>query len=138
MLDDKPNKSAKGKKPSLGLKGIMISGTAGLAVGFIGGLIGVGGGNIILPVLIALGIEPKEAIGTTALIVIFSSLSGFLSNVAAEHLDIIFILVTAVASVIGALIGSWLMTDKLKPEIIKKILGIILIGVAIKIIINLI
>lgn len=134
----KPNKLGKGKKLKLALKGIIISGAAGLAVGFIGGLIGVGGGNIILPVLIALGIEPKEAIGTTSLIVVFSSLSGFISNVEVGSLDITFIAVTAAASIIGAVIGSWLMTDKLKPEIIKKILGIILIGVAIKIIINLI
>ena len=122
----------------LSLKGTLISGIFGLVVGFIGGLIGVGGGNIILPVLIALGIDPKEAIGTTALVVIFSSMSGFISHLGAGNINILFIVITAVAAIIGALIGSWLMTDKLKPAVIKKILGFILIAVAIKMIINLI
>jgi uncharacterized protein len=122
--------------PQLSLKKILLCGVVGLCVGFIGGLIGVGGGNMILPVLIALGIKPKEAIGTTALVVIFSSMSGFISHLGFGNLDILFIVITALASIIGAVIGSWLMTDKLKPAVIKKILGIILIAVAIKMIIN--
>jgi len=122
---------------SLSTKGTLISGFSGLVVGFIGGLIGVGGGNIILPILIALGIEPKEAVGTTAPIIIFSSLAGFISHLKFGSPDMLFVIITAGASIIGALIGSWLMTDKIKPGIIKKILGVILIAVAVKMIINL-
>ena len=121
----------------LTLKGIIISSLSGLAVGFISGLIGVGGGNIVLPILIALGIKPKEAVGTTASIVIFSSLSAFVSHLEVGNLDFLFTTVTAGAAILGAIIGSWLMTDKIKPQLIKKILGFILIGVAIKMIINL-
>ncbi len=134
----KSNKSRVNEVVSLTLKGTIISSFSGLIVGFIGGLIGVGGGNIILPVLIALGIKPKEAVGTTALIVIFSSMSGFISHLGFGDLDILFVIITAGASIIGALIGSWLMTDKLKPEIIKKILAIILVVVAVKMIISII
>ena len=122
----------------LTLKGTLVSGAAGLAAGFISGLIGVGGGNIILPILIALGIKPKEAIGTTALIVIFSSISGFISHLEAGSLNFLFVMITAAAAIAGAIIGSWLMTDKLKPKIIKKILGFILLAVAVKMIINLV
>ncbi|MCK5671784.1 MAG: sulfite exporter TauE/SafE family protein [Spirochaetales bacterium] len=138
MFFYKSNKQKVEGSLELSLKGIIISSIFGLVVGFIGGLIGVGGGNIILPVLIALGIKPKEAIGTTALIVIFSSMSGFVSHLEFGNPDILFVLITAAASIVGAVIGSWLMTDKLKPDVIKKILGIILIAVALKMIINLI
>ncbi len=134
----KSNKPQLESISKLTLKGTFISSAFGLAVGFIGGLIGVGGGNIILPVLIALGINPKEAVGTTALVVIFSSMSGFISHLGAGNINTLFIIITASAAIIGALIGSWLMTDKLKPHIIKKILGVILIAVAIKMIINLV
>lgn len=137
MFFYKSNKVKKEKKTILSLKVTIISSIFGLIVGFIGGLIGVGGGNIILPVLIALGIKPKEAIGTTALIVIFSSMSGFISHLGFGNLDMLFVVVTAGASIIGAVIGSWLMTNKLKPDVIKKILGTILIAVAVKMIINL-
>ena len=45
----------------------------GSAAGFLGGLLGVGGGNFILPVLNGLGLDAKVAAGTTALVVVFSS-----------------------------------------------------------------
>ena len=65
--------------------------TAGVGVGsvagFLGGLLGVGGGNFILPVLNWLGLDAKVAAGTTALVVVFSSLSGFLAHASISGLD---------------------------------------------------
>ncbi len=63
--------------------GVGVGGVAG----FLGGLLGVGGGNIVLPGLTALGLETKMAAGTTALVVVFSSLSGFAGHAAIGHLD---------------------------------------------------
>lgn len=114
----------------------VLAGMAGLGIGVLAGLIGVGGGNIILPLLIALGIKPKQAVGTTAVVVVFSSLSGFLGHAGVGTLDGLLIVVTAAASIIGAIVGSWLVTDKLNPETIKRVLSVILIGVATKMIIN--
>lgn len=116
----------------------ILGGIVGLGIGALAGFIGVGGGNIILPLLIALGIRPKEAVGTTAVVVVFTSLSGFLSHVGVGNLDMLLVVITAGASISGAIVGSWLMTDKLNPEIIKKILGVVLLALAIKMIINLI
>ncbi|MBT3273486.1 MAG: sulfite exporter TauE/SafE family protein [Spirochaetales bacterium] len=116
----------------------ILSGFAGLGVGMLAGLIGVGGGNIILPILIAFGIKPREAVGTTALVVVFSSVSAFLSHVGISTLDWLLIGITAGAAIAGAIVGSWLMTDKLNPKAIKKVLGFVLIAFAIKMIIGLI
>ncbi len=121
----------------LSLARSIIGAVAGLGIGVLAGLIGVGGGNIILPILIALGIKPKEAVGTTAVVVLFSSLSGFVSHIGAGSLDILLIVITAGASIIGAVVGSWLMTDRLNPGVIKKILGVVLIALAVKMILNL-
>jgi uncharacterized membrane protein YfcA len=52
----------------------------GSIAGFLGGLLGVGGGNFIVPVLNWLGLDAKVAAGTTALVVVFSSFSGFLGH----------------------------------------------------------
>ena len=58
---------------------------AGMAVGsvagFLGGLLGVGGGNFVVPVLNWFGMDTKVAAGTTAMVVVFASLSGFLGHV---------------------------------------------------------
>ena len=59
----------------------------GALAGFLGGLLGVGGGNFIVPVLVWLGFNPKKASATTAFIVIFSSFSGFLGHATLGHIE---------------------------------------------------
>ena len=104
----------------------------GAVAGFLGGLLGVGGGNIIIPVLVWMGINPKKASATTAFIVIFSSLSGFLGHATLGSIDMKLLVITAIASALGAVLGAWLMTEKLKRKQVKLIIGIVLIGIAAK------
>ncbi len=106
--------------------GVAIGGLAG----FLGGLLGVGGGNFIVPVLVWLGIEPKKASATTSFIVIFPSFSGFLGHASLGAIDHSLVTFTAVGSVAGAMIGAWLMVEKLKQRQVKLIIGVVLIGVA--------
>ncbi|MFZ5590472.1 MAG: sulfite exporter TauE/SafE family protein [Bacillota bacterium] len=100
--------------------------TAGVVAGFMGGLLGVGGGNFIVPVLNWLGYEPKRASATTAFVVVFSSLSGFLGHATLGKIDPFFLLFTGVAACLGALIGSWLMQYKLTGNQLKQIIGALL------------
>ena len=112
--------------------------TYGLAIGafagFLGGLLGVGGGNFIVPVLVWLGYNPKKASATTAFIVIFSSFSGFLGHASVGNISTGLLLFTAVGSAAGAVLGAWLMTDKLKRSQVKHIIGVVLLGIAVKMI----
>lgn len=110
----------------------------GSVAGFLGGLLGVGGGNFILPVLNWLGLDAKTAAGTTALVVVFSSLSGFLGHATLGGLDPLFIGITAVMAAAGSIVGSQLMKTKLSSTQLKKIIGVLLWGIAIKMIIDLI
>jgi uncharacterized membrane protein YfcA len=104
----------------------------GALAGFLGGLLGVGGGNFIVPVLVWLGINPKKASATTSFIVIFSSLSGFLGHATIGSMSYGLLGFTAVGSALGAMVGAWLMTDKLKREHVKLIIGVVLLGIAAK------
>jgi uncharacterized membrane protein YfcA len=104
-------------------------GVGGLA-GFLGGLLGVGGGNFIVPVLVWLGFDPKKASATTAFIVIFSSFSGFLGHATLGHINSLLLGCAASGSAIGAMIGSWLMTEKLKSRQVKMVIGGILFMIA--------
>ncbi len=106
----------------------------GTLAGYLGGLLGVGGGNFIVPVLVWLGFDPKKASATTAFIVIFSSFSGFLGHASIGHLNTTLLLLTALGSVTGALLGAWLMGAKLKSRQVKIVIGIILYGIAVKMI----
>lgn len=109
--------------------GVGVGGVAG----FLGGLLGVGGGNIVLPGLTWLGLETKVAAGTTALVVVFSSLSGFAGHAAIGHLDPWFVVTMAILAAIGSLVGSHLMQTRLSSGQLKRIIGVLLWVIAIKI-----
>ena len=113
------------------------AGVGGVA-GFLGGLLGVGGGNFILPVLNWLGLDPKVAAGTTALVVVFSSFSGFLGHASLGGLDPLFLGVTAVMAAAGSIVGSQLMKTKLSSAQLKRVIGVLLWGIAAKMILDLV
>jgi hypothetical protein len=106
--------------------GVGVGGVAG----FLGGMLGVGGGNFVVPVLVWLGIDPKRAAGTTAFVVVFASFTGFLGQASVAKIDGALLAWTAVASIIGALIGSWLMHRKLQAAQVKTTIGVLLIFIA--------
>lgn len=110
--------------------GVGLGGTAG----FLGGLLGVGGGNIILPGLNWMGLDAKRAAATTALAVVFSSLSGFLGHVALGGLDPTFLITMAVLAATGSLIGSRYMKSRLTPAQLKRFIGVLLWVLATKMI----
>lgn len=114
--------------------GISVGGVAG----FLGGLLGVGGGNFILPVLNWIGLEAKVAAGTTALVVVFSSFSGFLGHATLGGLDPLFIGITALMAAAGSILGSQLMKTKLSNQQLKRVIGILLWLIAAKMIFDLI
>lgn len=104
----------------------------GIGAGYLGGLLGVGGGNFIVPVLVWLGFDPKKASATTALIVVFSSLSGFFGHAAMGKINWDLLAFAAVGSIAGAVVGSWLMHKKLDAQQVKKVIGIVLYAIAAK------
>ena len=121
----------KAKETSASLRALIGVGMGvGSVAGFIGGLLGVGGGNIIVPALVALGFDPKKASATTSFVVIFSSLTGFLGHLSLAGMDYGLMGWTVVGSVGGAALGSWLMVEKLKGRQVKVIIGWVLLGIA--------
>jgi uncharacterized membrane protein YfcA len=121
-------------------RSIEVSAGAGVgsAAGFLGGLLGVGGGNFILPVLNWLGLDAKVAAGTTALVVVFSSFSGFLGHASLGGLNPLFIGIMAVMAASGSIVGSQLMKTKISTPQLKRLIGVLLWAIAIKMIIDLI
>lgn len=104
----------------------------GIGAGYLGGLLGVGGGNFIVPALVWLGFDPKRASATTAFIVVFSSLSGFFGHAVIGNINRNLLMFATVGSIAGALLGSWLMQKKLEAKQVKKIIGIVFYAIAIK------
>jgi uncharacterized membrane protein YfcA len=110
----------------------LVGASVGSTAGFIGGLLGVGGGNIILPALNWLGLDAKRAAATCAVAVVFSSLSGFLGHASFGKLDMTFLGIMALMAAGGSLAGSQLMKEKLSSSQLKKVIGVVLWLVAAK------
>lgn len=131
-------KAKKREQPLSRAVEVGVGAGVGTVAGFLGGLLGVGGGNFILPVLNWLGLDAKMAAGTTALVVVFSSLSGFLGHATMGGLDPLFIGITAVMAAAGSIVGSQLMKTKLSSTQLKKMIGVLLWLIAIKMIFDLV
>lgn len=104
----------------------------GFFVGFIAGLLGVGGGFLFVPMLLLMGYKTKEAAATSSFVVVFSSFSGFAGHIAEGHFNLPFMLATTIAVIIGSQIGAKVMKEKMKAKWIKQMFAIVLLAVAIK------
>ncbi|WP_338759366.1 sulfite exporter TauE/SafE family protein [Bernardetia sp. ABR2-2B] len=92
----------------------------GLVVGMITGLVGAGGGFIIIPALVfLLGLEMKEAIGTSLTIITLNSFFGFLVSQNQLQTDWVLLLSLSAMSILGIFVGMKLSKridgKKLKP-----------------------
>jgi len=131
MLFYRPKKKAVTKNLK---RELTVGGMIGALAGYIGGLLGVGGGNIIVPVLIWTGFDPKKASATSGFIVIFSSFAAFLSHAAMGNVNRELLLYAVPASILGGIVGAWLLAHKLKGLQVKRIIGVVLYVVAAKMI----
>ncbi len=113
-------------------KRLIYGGMSGILIGFVGGMLGIGGGFLAAPILMSMGYSAKRAAGTTAYIVTFSSVSGFLGHVAEGHFDPVLTIVLVVAVLLGSQLGAHFTVKKAKPKLIKRTYVVILLIVAIK------
>lgn len=87
----------------------LILGMGG-GVGFLSGLFGVGGGFLMTPLLIFIGIPPAVAVATEANQIVASSVSGVLAHWRRGNVDIKMGLLLLLGGVIGSTFGVWLFT----------------------------
>ena len=113
-------------------KRMILMGIAGFFIGFIAGLLGVGGGFLFVPMMIAMGYKTKSAAATSSFVVIFSSFSGFAGHVVEGHFNWPLMIATSIAVIIGSQIGAKVMKEKMKARWIKQMFAVVLLGVAIK------
>ena len=80
---------------------------SGLLVGTVSGLLGIGGGVLLIPILVyGYGIRLRAAIGTSSLLILVSSLSGTVIHALAGHVDIRLVFALMVGSTIGVKFGA--------------------------------
>ncbi len=83
------------------------------------------------------GLLAMASLGAAFLVVVFSSLSGFLGHATLGGLDPLFLGLTAVMAAAGSIVGSQLMKHKLSSSQLKKVIGVLLWLIAAKMIFDL-
>ena len=82
----------------------------GLAVGFISGMFGIGGGFLMTPLLIFIGISPAVAVASVASHIAASSCSGVISYWRRRAVDLALGLMLLAGGILGTAVGVWLFT----------------------------
>lgn len=89
---------------------IVIMIVVGLVAGAFSGLFGIGGGSIIVPALVWLGMSQRHAAATSLAAIIPLSISGVVSYATAGNVDWLAALLMVIGTIIGSQIGSWLLS----------------------------
>ena len=115
-------------------KRMIRSGICGIAVGFICGFVGAGGGMMMLLLLTGiLGYELKTAVGTSVLIMSFTALTGSVSHIALGGMPDITILLLCVAfTLIFARLAS-VIANKADAKTLNRVTGVVLVVLGITI-----
>jgi uncharacterized membrane protein YfcA len=115
----------------------LLMGSGGFIIGMIAGLLGVGGGFLFVPMMLAMGYPTKRAAATSSFVVIFSSFSGFAGHLAEGHFNWPLMVSTTVCVIVGSQIGAKVMKENMKAKWIKWMFALVLLGVAVKLLLKL-
>jgi len=96
-----------------GQEGVSLPGLVvlGLLIGVFTGLLGVGGGVVMMPLLLAVvGLRPRQAIGTSLGIVLFASAAGTVKYAMIDQVNLWIAMSILVGSTLGIQVGARLCT----------------------------
>lgn len=104
----------------------------GLVVGVVTGLVGVGGGFLIVPALLVLGLPMKEAVGTSLLVIALKSFAGFAGYLPQVEVDWEFIVSFTAIAIVGIWIGAHVV-QFVSQKTLRRAFSVLLIVMAIAI-----
>ncbi len=87
---------------------ILLVLSLGALGGILAGMFGIGGGFLLTPLLIFNGVPPAVAVATSTHQIIASSVSGFLSHLYRQNVDVKMGLFLLAGGLIGGSLGIWL------------------------------
>ena len=99
---------------------LLISAT----VGFLTGLLGIGGGFLMTPILIFLGISPVYAVANGANNILAASVSGSLAHYFKNQIDVKMGMLILIGGLIGAILGVEIFTYFIKKGSINNLISI--------------
>ncbi len=87
---------------------LLILGAAGIFAGILAGFLGIGGGTVLVPLLVALNYVPVQAVATSGLSIVITAISGSIQNWRMGYLSLSQVAGIGFPAVITAQIGAYL------------------------------
>lgn len=118
---------------------IPVLGITGMILGVLSGILGIGGGILLSPLLILSGWSgAKETAGISALFILVNSMAGLLGSYAqaVESIQQSDLRIYLMCALSGGLFGSWLGAQRFNVSLLKKTLSIVLFTAGLKLILG--
>lgn len=103
---------------------------SGVVVGIFASFTGLGGGIIMVPILLYLGLTAQKAVGTSFLGIFIISVSALVAHHKLANVDIKYGIMLGLGGIVGAQIGARLL-ENVSTDNFKKIFAMILAGFAV-------
>jgi uncharacterized membrane protein YfcA len=107
---------------------IIVSLLAGSILGLVAGIVGIGGGIYLVPLILILGLgTEKEAAACGAIFIWLNSLSGLISRLQYNSVDMTAYVPLIAAVLAGGALGSYMGSFKFSPKTMERVLGSVII-----------
>jgi uncharacterized protein len=106
------------------------AGIAAAPISVFAGFLGVGPGFLLMPTLVLVGYSARLAAATNSVAVTVPSFTAFVSHLGTASFDWPTVIVTSIASMIGAWLGARFTAGKVKSATLSRIFAIALIALA--------
>ncbi|MEN9224228.1 MAG: sulfite exporter TauE/SafE family protein [Thermostichus sp. HHBFW_bins_43] len=101
-------------------------GIGGLVAGILAGFLGIGGGTILVPLQVSLGIPPVQAVATSNLSIVMTSIAGSIQNWRMGLLDPKRVVLLGIPALLTAQIGA-IIASRIPSYLLLAAFGVLLL-----------
>ena len=105
---------------------LVVLAVSGLISGVLAGFLGIGGGTVLVPLLVALNYTPVQAVATSSLAILITSISGSIQNWRMGYFDFKRVISIGFPALLTAQLGVYL-ADRFLPYVLLMAFGLLLI-----------
>ncbi|MFS8819008.1 sulfite exporter TauE/SafE family protein [Synechococcus sp. W60.1] len=107
-------------------KGLALA-VGGLVAGILAGVLGIGGGTILVPLQVSLGIPPVQAAATSNLSIVMTSIAGSIQNWRMGMLDLKRVILLGIPALLTAQVGA-IIASRLPSYLLLTAFGVLLLA----------